>query len=669
MLLADILFDIIVIFGLAVIVISLGNQLRIPTIVGFLLTGIIVGPSALGVIPDAEMTGMLADIGVIFLLFTIGMQFSFKKLYQMKRDVLIGGSLQVALTIIAVVLVVQYLQVPFALALFLGFLICHSSTSLTFKVFQERAEVTTPHAQTTLAISLFQDLMSIPMIISLPLLAGSGGEVSSSLLGLGMRFFLLIGLVLFIAQYVVPKVLNQITGSRNPELFLLSIIMICFIITWATANLGLSLALGAFLAGLTISESEYFYQAFATVLPFRDIFTSFFFISIGMLLNVGFFMQNPLLIVGLAIAVLLGKATIAGATSLLLGHPLRTSVLVGLGLSNIGEFAFVLSVAGISYGIFAGGMSQLFLSVAVITMASTPLVMAAGPRAADAACRLPLPGRAKPGCLPIADPDGTRPSGWEKIRDHMIIIGFGVNGRNLAKAAKAGKIPYVIIEMNPRTVRAERVLGEPIFYGDATNEAILNHGSIKSARIVVIVINDPEATRAITRLARRLNPSVHIIVRTPFVKEMRPLRDLGADEVITDEIETSAEIFTRVLKKYLVPRDQIEQLLSSIRSDQYLMSRNLSESTASVCDLPINLPGEEISALVVNDTSKVQGMTLAELMLRSTYAVSVLAIRRGTEIIPNPDGASVLYPGDIAIVIGTPERVSRVAELFNGHEG
>jgi len=658
---ATYILDIIVVLALAILVITIGTRLKIPGVVGFLLTGVLVGPYGLGLVRDAQMVEVLAEIGIIFLLFTIGMQFSFKTLLEMKKIVLVAGTLQVALTILAVYAIMYFFGTPAGTALFFGFLICHSSTTITLKIFQDRAEVNTPYARSTLGISLYQDIMTVPMLIAIPILAGHEADITGAMLNLGLTLIVLVSIVLAVAIWVLPRIMDKIAGVRSSEIFLLSIILICFVITFISAKLGLSLALGAFLAGLTLSESAYFHQAFASIIPFRDIFTSFFFISIGMLLNIWFVLGNPVIIIALVIGILVLKAVIAAGSTLAIGQSLRTSVLAGLALCNIGEFAFVLSVPAQQYGFFSETNNQFFLAVAVITMALTPFIVSAGPGVADRVCRLPFPDRMKAGCIP---PEREKP-GKPPLTGHVIVIGYGLNGRHLAKVAKIGNIPYVVIDLNPETVEEEQKKGEPIFFGDATNESILSHAGIEDARILVVAINDALSTRAITRIARSMNPNLYIIARTQFLPEVKVLQDLGANEVIPEEFETSVEIFSRVLKKYLVPKGTVEQFVHEIRADSYHMLRSPAEPSADLADLRLTIPNTEIAALKVLPGAEVAGMDLAGIEVRKKYGVSILAIRRAGEIIANPAGEMDLKAGDEAIVIGAPGDVARLSLHFH----
>ena len=654
--------DILILFGLAIAVLLICHRLHVPTVVGFLLTGILAGPHGLRMISAVHEVEILAEIGIVLLLFTIGIEFSMGKLLQIRRSVLMGGSFQVLLTIMVTYLISMQIGLGFAQSVFVGFLVSLSSTAIVLKLIQERAEVDSPHGRTTLGILIFQDVIIVAMILVTPLLAGATGNLSEALLIIVAKGIGIILLVMVGAKWIVPQILYQITRTRNRELFLLSVVVICLAVAWMTSSAGLSLALGAFLAGLIISESEYSHQALGNILPFRDVFTSFFFISIGMLLDVGFLFHRPGIIALIALCVLVLKSIIAGSVTILLGFPLRTGTLVGLALSQVGEFSFILSRTGIEYGLFSGNTYQIFLSVSILTMAATPFMITLAPRLANIILRLPLPKRLVSGFYPVSEIK------VEGKKDHLIIIGFGVNGRNLARAARLGGIPYVIIEMNPETVRSEQEKGEPISYGDATHEAVFQHANIKDARIVVVAINDPTATRRITEIARTLNPKLYLIVRTRYLQEMKPLHELGADEVIPEEFETSVEIFIRVLTKYLVPRDDIERFVAEVRSDGYEMFRSLAKKPASFSDLALNLPGVEISTLRVDESAPFVGKSLAEVELRKRYGGTVLAIRRDAQILANPDGETILFANDMLFVLGPPDKIAGAADLFRNPE-
>ena len=654
--------DILVIFGLSVIVLYACHRLRIAPIVGFLLTGVLTGPHGFGLVRVLEAIDILAEVGVVLLLFTIGLEFSLRNLLHIRKLAFWGGFLQLSLTFGATMVFERALGRPLAESIFLSFLFSLSSTAIVMKILQERAEVESPHGHAALGILIFQDFMVVPMMLFTPLLSGSGENLGSSLLlflaeGIGIAL-----LVKFGSQKIVPWVFFQITRTRIPELFILGAILICLAVAWLTHWIGLSLALGAFLAGLIISESEYSHSIIGNVLPFRDVFTSFFFVSIGMLLDLRFLFQHPGLILLITLGAILSKTFFAGIAVGLVGLPLRTMVLAGMALAQVGEFSFILSKTGLESGLLPPEMYQTFLAISVMTMAATPFLIAYAPAVADLLARLPFPRSLKQGSYHLR--------GAERIKEknHLIIVGFGLNGRNISRAAKTSAIPYLVVEVNPDTVREERSKGEPIFFGDATQEAVLRHLRIKEARILVIVINDPAPARRITELARKLNPKIHIIVRTRFLREMEPLYQLGANEVIPEEFETSVEIFSRVLVKYLHPRGEIEKFVAEIRSEGYEMFRTLSREATACTNLAHCLPEIELVSFRIEPEAPIIGRTVGEMELRKKHRVTILAIRRGSDFIYNPDPHSELRENDLLIAMGKPEDIAEAAPFFRAKD-
>jgi len=654
--------DIVVIFALAIAVLLVCHRLRVPSIVGFLLTGILAGPHGLGFVTDVHNVEVLAEIGVVLLLFTIGIEFSLEQFVEMKRSVLLGGVLQVGATFLAVVATVALLGKSGTEGIFLGFLVSLSSTAIVLKILQERNEIGSPHGRVALAILIFQDVAAVPMMLFLPFLAAGSGPAGSSLFLLAAKGIAILLLVWVSARWLVPKVLYQVARARSRELFLLSVLVLCFAVAWFTQELGLSLALGAFLAGLIISASDYGHHALGNVLPFRDVFTSLFFVSIGMLLDFGFLLREPIRVAVAAGAVVLLKTLLTAATVVVLGFPLRTALLSGLALAQIGEFSFILAGMGVALALVGRETYQLFLAVSVITMGASPFVIALAGRIAGLVLRLPFPSRLRSGFLfrpGVEDPDSKA-----KLSGHIIIVGFGLNGRNLSQAAKRAGIPYMIIEMNPETVRREKRAGEPIFYGDASHDAILQHAGIAGARVLVVAVSDPAATRQITAAARRVNPALHIIARTRFFQEMTPLRELGANEVIPEEFETSVEIFTRVLDRYLLPRDEIARFVSEARAGGYEMFRSLSHDPVPLCNLELYLADVEVTSRRVGIASPLVGKSLGEMELRSKYGVTLLAIKRGGEVLANPGGETQILGDDILILMGAPASLAGIADLF-----
>lgn len=663
--------DIEIIFGLSIIILLLFHRIRLSPILGFLVTGIIAGPHMLGIIHEVEQVETLAEIGIILLLFTIGVEMSLKELWDIKRFVLVGGGLQVAITSTLVYLVSHQMGYSSSTSLFLGFLVSLSSTAIVLKLLQEKGETYTTYGKISLGILIFQDIVIVPMILLTPILAGvpatSGdGVVTFVLKGLAIMLFVIIS-----ARWIMPKILFRIASTRNRELFLLTIIFTVFGTAWLTSKAGLSLALGAFLAGLIISESEYSHLAIGNMMPFKDVFISFFFVSIGMLMDVRFFFENIAILLSLAFIVIFLKSIAAGLVTFILGYPLRTTIITGMSLAQVGEFSFVLSSFGRSYGLLDDGLYQSFLAVSIATMAVTPFVMTFSHKLSGN-----LLNRTKNPILInglYSKSMGLYSSSMipeeevEELHDHLIIVGYGFNGKTVSNAAKTAGIPYVIIETNPDTVRSERKKGERIYYGDATHEVVLDSANIKSARVLVVGISDFIATRTIISVAKRMNPKIYIIARTRYISEIKKLSQLGADEVIPEEYETSVEIFSRLLKKYLVPEEDIYAFTKEIRANGYSMLRKHSiESKKDTFNLKDDLPGLEVTSFKIKEGCIFQERTLKDIDLRNKHGVTVLAIRRGNQTIENPKSDTQLMSGDILILIGKPDRLCNLRRLLEG---
>ena len=555
--------EIVIIFALSIAVLLACHRLRVPSVVGFLLTGVICGPHGFGLVSNIIDVQQLAMVGIVLLLFTVGMEFSFKNIIKYKYFFFVGGGLQLLFTISACVIGGRFLlHQTWGEAVFLGFLVSLSSTAIVLRALEEKGEKASPHGRLILGVLIFQDVLAIPMMLMVPILAGTGEELSREhLYTLGKGFCLLV-IMAMLAYRAVPKLLYYVTRTRNKELFLLSVLTICFSVAWITSSVGLSLSLGAFLAGLVISESEYSDEAAGHVLPFQAIFTSFFFVSMGMLLDVGFVLREPLLIFALTLLVLSLKCVMAALAALILGVPLRSAILAAVSLCQIGEFSFVIAQTGISVGLTSEFSYQLFLAVSLLTMALTPALISLVHEYSGWIFRLPLPQKIKTGLRYV-----TPNSNEHKLENHLIIVGFGMRGRHLARMAKEKQIPYLILEMNPDTVKMEKKNGEPIRYGDPSHPSVLKHAGIQHAHLMVVVINDDQACIKIIKTAKELNPEVHLIGRVRYFQESRSIFNAGADEVITDELGSSLEILTRVMQKCGVDAEEIGRCVGTLRSE------------------------------------------------------------------------------------------------------
>ncbi|OPX64687.1 MULTISPECIES: cation:proton antiporter [unclassified Methanoregula] len=664
------LTNILIVFAIALAVGMLFDRIRVPPLVAFILTGVIVGPYGLSLIQEQSDVTNLAELGIILLLFTIGLEFSFRDLWKIRSIAIVGGALQVVLSFAFFCGFAIVMGLPPNQAILMGFLFSLSSTAIVLKILHQRGEIDSPHGSIALGILIFQDLAAIPMIMAIPFLA-SIPQISDtpflsidSLISLVITDLVIVLVLIALAKWVVPRVMHEIAKTRNQELFLLVVILTCFGIAWMVTFTGVSLAIGALLAGLIISGSEYSHQATSIILPFRDIFTSFFFISVGMLVDIRFFAGHFWFVAFLICIAIVAKALLATAAPLALGYPLRTAVITGLALAQVGEFSFIIAQGGFNTGILPAEIYQVFLIVALMTMAATPFVIALGNPVTGRLCSMPAMSRIARGTCSMDDDRKSPPK-----KDHLVIIGYGVTGRNLARTAANSGITYSIIELNPDLVRAARAEGESVIFGDATSEGVLAHAGISTARIAVVAIDDPVATRKIVGICRRLNPALSIIVRTRYVSEAQDLQAIGADEVIAQEFETSVEIFTVVLNKYFVPRSQIESFISDIRADGYQMLRSRSPQHGTLPDLMRHIPHVTITSMAVEPGSPLDGVTLGEVSLRKQTNLLVLAIRRGNDMITGLSGETRLLAGDIAIIYATPEDIARGARLFSRKDG
>jgi monovalent cation:H+ antiporter-2, CPA2 family len=651
------LTDILIVLSFSSLTIFLFRKLNLPSILGFLLTGLLVGPKGLSLISAVHEVEVMAEIGIILLLFVIGVEFKLKNLLAIKNTVLIGGTIQVGLSVLSVFLLAFYWGMPWNHALFLGFLFSLSSTAIVLSLLQKRAEVNSPQGKVSLAILIFQDIIVVLMMLLTPIIAGKSENALQTLLFIIVKAAAVVTLLLVSARSIVPRILHEIAKAGR-ETFFLAVVVICFAVAWATSAIGLSLALGAFMAGLTISESEYSYEATGTILPLKELFNSFFFISIGMLLDIGFLIQNIWMVVLLTLGISLLKAVIASVAAFVLKYPARPVILTGLILFQIGEFSFVLSKTGMQYELIGENVYQYFLAVSILSMAITPFVVQYQNGIYKFISKLFF----HKWLLKSDHNHTTYHKAEKKLENHILIIGFGLNGRNVARAAKFANIPYAIIEMNAVTVRNERAKGEPIYYGDAsTNTHLIEHLNVYKARVVVIAVSDALATRKIITNIRSLSEVVYIIVRTRFITETDELHKIGANEVIPEEFETSIEVFSRVLGRYLIPKDEIGRFVQIIRSANYEMLRphTLTENKF----LPMNLPEFNVVCLKVDSRqNQIINQKIGEAKIRSRFHLNVLAIQRSTEYIYEITPETMIKEGDILCLMGKPEHISSFEE-------
>lgn len=649
-----ILKDLVIIFSLSIGVILCFHRFQVPAIMGFLLTGILAGPHVLGLVHEEHIVEVMAEIGIVLLLFTIGIEFSIGHLLRLKKPVLLGGGLQVGLSIAVGSGAALGLGYFFPQALFWGFLLSLSSTAIVLKILQDQGQIETPFGRMLLAILIFQDVAAIPMMLAAPKLAGvsSGAE--------GNGFWIVaqaLGLICFLfwaARFGVPFLLAQIVKTRIRELFLLGIVTLGFGIALISSSIGLSLALGAFIAGMIISESEYSHQAMGYVLPFKDIFTSLFFVSIGMLLNLEVFLEHVGLIILLLLAAIGIKFLMATLATLAVGHSLRIALVVGLSLAQIGEFSLVVSKLGLKYELLNPESYQIFLAVSILSMLAVPLLMKLSHPLAQGIQNI----------KPLAERESKKTGPLEQKQDHLIIVGFGLGGRVLVKAAQKIDIPYTILESNLDTVMRERAKGLPIVYGDATQIPVLEHIGIHQARSMIVVISDAAATRRVIQVARQLNAQMSLIVRTRYEAELPALYQLGANHVISEEFETAIEILVQMLRNHFISRSVIDELVYEVRQNAYQMLRTPAQRDSDHWEvLSRQLPQANIFSFKLPASHPLVGSTLQDFQLRQNFHLTLLALQRNGETWPHPSADTEFRAHDVIFLMGKSKALRRFESL------
>jgi len=651
-----ILRELIIVLLASIVVFFISHRLRLPTVAGFLVTGILIGPGGLGLIHDTRSIEALAEIGVVMLLFTIGLEMSLERLGAIKKNFWLGGGLQVGLTTLLVMAILQLFHLPLHEVIFFGFLISLSSTALVLKIYSDANQLESPQGNISLGILLFQDMSLVPMIVITPLLSRSGDLSWTRVLS---RFFwsgLAVAAVVIAARHLMPRLLHLMVRTRVREIFLITSLFLCLGMAFLTSSLGLSLALGAFIAGIIISESEYSFQVTSEIMPFKDLFTSIFFISVGLLLNLKFAWSEKFLILTLVLVIVFLKTMIVFFTVKILRYPSRIALLSGLGLAQIGEFSFVLAGVGKNNGLIPEEIFQIFIASSILTILATPFLFQISPALVEKSER-------------IFNWKGSLGQDLEKktepLKNHVVIGGYGLNGRNLVRVLKETGIPFIIIELNPKTIREVLREGEPIIFGDISSREVLKVAGIDQAKAVVLAISDPKAIKAGVKISREMNGDVYILVRTRFVSEIDELYKLGANQVIPEEFETSIEIFARVLEEFHIPRNIIDAQIKVIRSESYGMLRGASKTRRSMEKITELLQAGTTETFFIGGDSPAAGKSLKELDLRQKTGATVIAIVRGEQSFTAPSPEFEIKEGDTLVLVASHKDMDRAFQFLD----
>ncbi|GAA6623429.1 cation:proton antiporter [Scytonema sp. NUACC26] len=658
--------DLVAVFAVAACGGLLAALLRQPVLLGYLIGGMVVGPAGLGLIKEVIQVETLAQFGVAFLLFALGVEFSFTELKKVQNIALGGGGLQIALTILVTVAVCgvtgAWETLP-AKGLFLGAILSLSSTAVVLKCLMERNETETPHGQVMLGILIVQDLALGLMLAVLPALNQPGEAIGIAVLLALLKIGLFAGGAVVAGIWLIPPLLQLLARTESRELFLLGVVALCLGIALLTEYLGLSIEMGAFVAGLMISEVEYSDQTLSYVEPLRDIFASLFFASIGMLIDPVFLWNNLELILGLVALVFVGKVSIITPLVRLFRYPLKTALIAGFGLAQIGEFSFVLASEGQKLGLVSRRIYLLTLGTTAVTLVLTPFVLRSVPILFEWMESIPW--------LKHFLNDEGQPLEVTKelsLKDHLVVCGYGRVGRNLVKLLLSRELPVVVIDQSETRIQQLRDAGIPYVYGNCVSFHVLETAGVSTARGMAIALPDPMSTRLCLKRALELSPDLNVVVRATNDKSIEVLYQLGASEVVQPEFEASLEMVAYILTQVgLSPALVVQQQMQQIRNSHYLdlrptrtaseVSRDLQQATQDLNKRWYPLPSD----------SPLIGMTLEEADMRYLTGVSLMAIRRaGGEEIDFPSVETKLQEGDRLLVVGSDSELAALGEFAKG---
>ena len=657
----DFILDLTTVLGASALGGYIANRLRQPVLLGYLASGLIVGPFGLQLLGDKAQIEHLAEIGVAFLLFALGVEFSLAELKRVKDIAIKGSLLQIGLTIGLVALLATLMGWVEGLTqgIFLGAILSLSSTAVVLKTLAERGEVNTLHGQVMLALLIAQDLALGLMLAILPALNEPANLVSALFLA-ALKVLLFLTAAFALGKWVVPRVIKSVTATENSELFLLTVIALCLGVALVTAALGLSIEMGAFVAGLMISEIDYADQALAKILPLRDTFASLFFASIGMLIDPGVILENLGLILGLVAIVMLGKAAIILPIVLKFGYSFKTAVISALGLNQIGEFSFVLALVGLQLGFISQNKYLLLLGTTAITLVLTPVFLKFSPSLADKLTQQPFLAkylRKFQSVKALSIP--------ETICDHVVVAGYGRVGQVLVNILRTQDHPVLVIENSEAAIKRLRQEQIPYIFGDADSELVLENAHLEKAKALAIALPDPASTRLLLQRALKLAPELDIVARSHMNTEIDLLTQLGAHEVVQPEFEAGLQIGAHLLTTLGDTQWNIHFVTQKIRKDRYYSIRSECATRNPEQELS-RIPEVKSQWVSLAADSVLVDMTLAAADIRKFTGVTVMGVKRGDKTFYYPKSETILHSGDRLLLVGEPEELAAFRDFMQG---
>ena len=637
---------VLVLLAAAVLVAAAARALRLPTMLGYLVTGIAIGPFALGWIPDSEEARYLAEFGVVFLMFSIGLEFSLPRLMTMRMTVFGFGGAQVLLTIVLTALISWLLELPLLAAIALGGIMSMSSTAIVSKMMAERLEIQTPHGKQIFGALLFQDLAVVPLLILIPAFVQESDAMATTLGWAMFKAVIVLGFLLFVGQRIMRPWFQWVAGYKSPELFTLNVLLFTLGLAFLTESVGLSLALGAFLAGMLVSETEYRYQVEDDIKPFRDVLLGLFFVTIGMRLDLMQVMLNWGDVLLLVAAIVIGKAVLVTGLAMAFGSSRPTAVRTALGLAQGGEFGFVLLAQSADLNLLGTEITQPVLAAMVLSMLIAPLLI----NRMDTLTRL-LAGSEWAGRAKEVHDIAVKTFGKSR---HVIVCGFGRSGQNLARLLESEGISLVALDADPERIRAVAAAGVNVVYGDASRREVLVAAGLSRAKAIVVTYSDLHSTMAILRHVRELRPELPVVVRTIDDTHIDALKSAGASEVVSEVMEGSLMLASHALMLLGVPLSQVLKRIRAVRESRYAMMRGFFRGASDVDDELDQQSQPRLHTVMVTQGAAAAGQTLESLAFEELL-VEVVAIRRQGIKGVDPQPETEVHVGDVLMLRGAAD--------------
>ena len=653
--------EITVIATVSVIVTLILGRLKLPVVAGLVLSGALVGPKALSLAHDPEAIEVIAEVGVIFLLFTIGLEFSLSRLKNIFRQVALGGLLQVGVTTLVTSLVCLSMNLSIPEAIVYGFVFALSSTALVLRTLGERGELDAPHGRFIVGTLIFQDLCIVPMVLIVPLIINGldKPETWQAIMLALVKAALVVVLLFAISRKVIPLLFRWVNASRSNEVFILTVLCLCIGTAYLTSLTGLSLALGAFLAGMIVADTDFRHRAMGDILPLRDVFVSFFFVSLGMFFDFQLLAEKPVEVGLLLLAFIGGKGLIAILAASFMRFPPRAAWLAGVGLAQFGEFGFIILQLAIQEGVVIENEIGTLLNAGILSMFLTPLLVykaphfTAGERALDPLAKL-LRARS-------AEELEDRTVGHS---DHVVVIGYGLAGRLLTNSLSRLKIEAVALEMNSDNVELGRKLGDPVYYADATSEEALGHAHVESCRAIVIMINDNQAIERVISTIARMKVEAPVFVRTQYMRGSEKLQNELPVNIVASEVEGGLEILSLVLNQLQIPRNLIIREVDQAREETMHSDREYSSSPLPL-EAHAGLKDLKVEKLIVTAKSRVAGQSPRNLDLAESTGVSILAVRRQDSLLVHRIADIIFEAEDLVYCLGSKQDMQVVTPWFD----